>query len=84
MADDIFPTASLPDEAELAARARAARVNPDVLSDLTRIRVLHEFRTEAERQSQEEQDRTSRADDVRRYNAYFDKYGIWNAKFRGW
>lgn len=82
MADDVAPI--LPDESALAARARAAGVNLDALDYLARIRRLREFYTPDERAALEAMNRAEIAEDAKRYNAYVERYGIWNSKIRGW
>ena len=82
MADDVKPI--LPDRAQLEARARKAGINLETLSELARSRLVREFYTSAELAQIEKQSRAEIAEDVRRYNEYVARFGIWNAKFRGW
>lgn len=84
MADDLAHISVLPDEAVLTERARAAGVDVDALPYLTRRARLRDFRTEAEQSALDAKFRAAIDEDIRLYNARFEKYGVWNAKFRGW
>lgn len=82
MADDVAPI--LPDPAALEERARKAGIELDSLSYLARGRLIREFYTPEERAALEAMNRAEIAEDAKRYNAYVEKYGIWNSKIRGW
>ena len=82
MADDATPI--LPDQAVLNERAKRAGIDLEALPDIARIRRLRELRTDAEKKALAERQHVEIEEDARRYNAYVDRYGIWNAKIRGW
>ncbi len=83
MADDARP-ALFPDQATLENRARAAGVDLDALSDIARLRLLTEFRTEAEQQALAASARARLEEDARRYNAHLEQHGFWNAEIKPW
>jgi hypothetical protein len=84
MADDASKSGALPDEPILIARARAAGIDVDALPYLTRRLRLRDFRTPEEAEALAAKHRAEMEEDLRLYNERFEKYGIWNAKLRGW
>jgi hypothetical protein len=82
MADDASPIFS--DEAILTQRARKAGIDIESISEVARVRLLREFRTDEEKRALAEQGAETMEEDARRYNAHVEKYGFWNAHIRPW
>ena len=82
MADDATPI--FPDQAVLTERARKAGVDLTALSDLARIRLLREFRTQDEKRALLARAHAEMAEDAKLYSAHLEENGFWNAGIKPW
>lgn len=73
-----------PGDEALEARARAAGVDLDALTELERIRKLREFLTPAELDAIVSLTRARLKEDARIYNEMIERDGLWNEDFRPW